>query len=872
MARSVTFNGMTQFRPGGLTRVNANALNQIGISTNGLIGLVGEADGGTPQEVVFVDDPALAKETYRSGPLADALRIAFDPSNDPRVPGGAFRCLCVKVNQGTQATLTLLSKSKADDTVAALSTATVINLTTAGLTVDALIGGSLRINGETREITDNDAGSVTVGTAFSSVPATGTTVEFLVPVITITSRDYGAHTNQVQFEYEPAVGDGQAWTTTFDGTSQVGEEVGGTAALIVEYVGERTQIVQAAGTTDGAGSATQLADSAGGFGTFTNFFVEADTAGALGETNLRKISVNAATTIDVTNDFRNGGSSTAPGTGTGYSVRTGMIRTGAASAGAAGTLTLESTLDVATNELQNMIVEMKTGDAAGQRRRITANTDGTSSVLSVSPNWESGSLPAATDTYEIQYNTEATASFAGSAGVASGFSTSIARNGGSAATDLSISFTGVSAVTTLNELIDTINANSNYVATLPGGVNGQTTLTTSFDFDLGHQSVEIGLDQNAVGTPPNPDADAVSTWANHFRRDLALVIDQINDTNEFVTADRATSGGLGAGGGRPEFTGGSIGTAGDTFQYLSGGTRGVSTNLNWQTALDLLLGERATAVVPLISEDLANLGQGSTALFASVAAQLQAHLGVANGIGKSERGGYLGMEGTLTQLIAQGNSLNDTDIAISGQQIQVLDVDGNLTLQPEWALAVAAAGMRAGMPEVGEPLTHKYLRTSQLTQDSSWDPADRTDANQLIAAGILFAESIRGKGTRFVRDLTSYVQDDNLAYAEGSVRDVVRYVSYGLRTLLEDRFTGVKATPTNAQGIKDTSSEFLELMRSNNIIVDSTDDDGNFVKAFHNLRVTISGDIATVRVGVFPVVGINFQLNDIYLQLPSQAA
>jgi hypothetical protein len=230
------------------------------------------------------------------------------------------------------------------------------------------------------------------------------------------------------------------------------------------------------------------------------------------------------------------------------------------------------------------------------------------------------------------------------------------------------------------------------------------------------------------------------------------------------------------------------------------------------------------------------------------------------------------MEGTLTQLIAQGNSLNDTDIAISGQQIQVLDVDGNLTLQPEWALAVAAAGMRAGMPEVGEPLTHKYLRTSQLTQDSSWDPADRTDANQLIAAGILFAESIRGKGTRFVRDLTSYVQDDNLAYAEGSVRDVVRYVSYGLRTLLEDRFTGVKATPTNAQGIKDTSSEFLELMRSNNIIVDSTDDDGNFVKAFHNLRVTISGDIATVRVGVFPVVGINFQLNDIYLQLPSQAA
>lgn len=868
MARSVTFNGMTQFRPGGLTRVNANALNQIGISTNGLIGLVGEADGGTPQEIVFIDDPALAKETYRSGPLADALRVAFDPSNDPRVPGGAFRCLCVRANVGTQGTLTLYNVV-ATDTVAAGSTATVVNVTTGGLTVDGHDGNLLRIAGEDREVDSNTATALTVGTAFSAVPTTGATVYLLAPMATLTSKDYGAHVNQIQQEYEPGVSSGQAWTTTFDNQSQTSGDFGGKSALQVEYVGQSTEVVQSTGTADGAGTSTTVVDSGASFGTFTDFFVEADTAGALAETNLRKIASNTATELTVTNDFNSGGAPTAPGASTGYTVKTGAIRSGTLTAAPAASnqLALEASLDVAANELQGLAVTITSGTGAGQTRIVSSNTAGVSSVLTLSENWVTD--PIIGSQYAIKYVTVATGTMVGAAGVATAFQTSVAANGVAAATDLDITF---ASGETLQSLVDQINADANYTATIPAGINAQTTLLSQFDFDGAHTGVDLRGDKAMVSTPPSPAVDVPVAWSNNFRQDLQAFINSINATNENVTAARAVVASTGAGSGRPEFTGGAVGTTGDVTKYFSGGTRGVSTNSNWQTALDLLLGERATAVVPLISQDLANLGQGSTALFASVAAQLQAHLGVSNGVGKSERGGYLGMDGTKDQIIALGNQLNDTDIAVSGQQIKVLDVDGNLVLQPEWALAVAAAGMRAGMPEVGEPLTHKYLRTFQLTQDSSWDPADRTDANQLIAAGILFAESIRGKGTRFVRDLTSYVQDDNLAYAEGSVRDVVRYVSYGLRTLLEDRFTGVKATPTNAQGLKDTSSEFLELMRSNNIIVDSTDDDGNFVKAFHNLRVSISGDIATIRVGVFPVVGINFQLNDIYLQLPSQAA
>ena len=117
------------------------------------------------------------------------------------------------------------------------------------------------------------------------------------------------------------------------------------------------------------------------------------------------------------------------------------------------------------------------------------------------------------------------------------------------------------------------------------------------------------------------------------------------------------------------------------------------------------------------------------------------------------------------------------------------------------------------------------------------------------------------------------MQDDNLAFYEGSVRDAVRFISYGIRTYLEDRFTGLKASPADATAIKDAAAQYLEVARSDNIIVDSTDlASGQVIRAYHNLRVTISGDIARIFVEIFPAVGVNFQLTELYLQLPTQSA
>jgi len=217
--------------------------------------------------------------------------------------------------------------------------------------------------------------------------------------------------------------------------------------------------------------------------------------------------------------------------------------------------------------------------------------------------------------------------------------------------------------------------------------------------------------------------------------------------------------------------------------------------------------------------------------------------------------------------------LNDQDVALVAQNPTVLNSLGSLEEFGPRMLAVMAASMRSGVTEVAEPLTHKLIRISGLTQDASWDPNDLTDANEMIINGLLFAEVVDGVGTRWVRDLTTWVADDNLAYSEGSVRDAVRYVAYGLRTTLVERFTGKKAAPSTIANVKDAANTFLETARQDDIIVDSTDPvTGSTVKAYHNLKVTSSGDTVRINVGIFPVPGINFQLSDIFLQLPTQSS
>lgn len=106
MSRQVLFNGAVLTRPGAYTKVDASQFANVALLGIGIVGLIGDADGGQPRVTKVFSDAASVKSTYRSGDLVEAAAMIADPGNDPLIPTGAQAIVCYKTNGGTKATYT----------------------------------------------------------------------------------------------------------------------------------------------------------------------------------------------------------------------------------------------------------------------------------------------------------------------------------------------------------------------------------------------------------------------------------------------------------------------------------------------------------------------------------------------------------------------------------------------------------------------------------------------------------------------------------------------------------------------------------------------------------------------------------------------
>jgi hypothetical protein len=287
---------------------------------------------------------------------------------------------------------------------------------------------------------------------------------------------------------------------------------------------------------------------------------------------------------------------------------------------------------------------------------------------------------------------------------------------------------------------------------------------------------------------------------------------------------------------------------------------------DFEEALDALLQVRINELVPLISDPrdipVSALAPGdATGDQTLLALHLLArdHCRLAEGAYKSERNAFIAYDTPFGRLRQHAARISDRNVSLCAQGVSVLDALGNITALPAWAMACIAAGLQAGAP-IGEPLTFKFGNVLGLSQPgNTWSPRSITDSNTLLQAGVLFMEPVDGKGFRFVRDLTTYLFDDNLIFTDRNVNYAVNTVSYELRTELEQRFTGLRALPATVGAMREAAVAKLEALRDAGVIVDSFDEARNQpLYAYRQLSIRVRGDVAFVRVAVSPVTGIAF--------------
>lgn len=791
MARSVTFNGVTRYRPGGISRVSTVALTPVSGGGN-IIAFLGEAEKGAPgsERLYVLNDGTRAIEYFGEGDLATAIQFAFGAGADPLIPGGASEVVVYKTNSSTQATADLpgLLQNLVPDTteVDTGASVTVIPVTGATLTPGELVGNwaIVEVNGQLfgRKVTGNDASSITLDLALPAAPAQGSFITVVSAVLKIKSTEYGEGANGVEFSLtNPGVGGiYELQFVTRSGTeTQVSPRFGGTPHLVVEYKG---------GTVVASGV------------------------------------IDAGTTAD-----------------------TVVIAGGALTPG----------------DHDGQICEI-----GGQRVRIVSNTADTLTLEApgLSPETLEGLEP--TSEVSILDVTGGYARFVSSTGgQATAFETVI--TGGPGGHNRTIAIT---PSTTLAQIASELEATGVYSAWVYPGKD-PNFLASQMDFVDPSSTLDETSGDSVVADIARTFVDTHTEGNLGLYAQVAELIALVDEVSEHVTVERAT--------GSPGAGGSISGAGGITYDMiasiqnltLSGAVRGTSSNSDWQAGLDKLLQRRVDYVVPLIDADLASEGHGSTATWASVSQQLKDHVIQARGAVGLERGAFIGLKANKDRILHEAGRLGDEDIQLVAQDVYALDSTGNLKTMGPRVLAAIAAGCRAGVGEIGEPLTNKYIRIAGLSQHHTWEPSDLTDSVDMIKAGVLFAEEIVGEGFRWVRDLTTHTRTDHLAYTEGSVRDIVRRVVYTLRTDIDKAFTGRKALPATIGNVRNFAASRLDIYRDEGVITDSTDPaTGETIYAYYGLRVTSTGDTIRLCVGFFPVPGINFQLDDIYVAIPSQVA
>lgn len=321
-------------------------------------------------------------------------------------------------------------------------------------------------------------------------------------------------------------------------------------------------------------------------------------------------------------------------------------------------------------------------------------------------------------------------------------------------------------------------------------------------------------------------AVSIQAVAGNFYADLYEFVNVLNTGSLLVSAERVASpdGNL-----VPADLGAPV--------YLTGGDEGTTTITQWQEAFRLLRERRVNIIVPLTNDS-------------AVHALLNQHLRLRAGALRSEANGYIGLaksDGTgetRANIKSQIIAVQSRSISAVAQEVQRFDPDtGERTWFSPIYHAAIAAGAQAGSP-IAEPLTHKKPFVLDVRNDSSWSVVD--DAEEMIDAGLMFAEKREGEGIRWVRSITTHIADDNPIYSEMSANESADQFAYQFRSALEQRI-GRRSLAGSAGSIKGLANDVASRLVNDEIIV-----------AFRALQVDQIGDTFPVSIEIAPVEPTNF--------------
>ena len=269
------------------------------------------------------------------------------------------------------------------------------------------------------------------------------------------------------------------------------------------------------------------------------------------------------------------------------------------------------------------------------------------------------------------------------------------------------------------------------------------------------------------------------------------------------------------------------------YTFLTGGSEGVTTNTEWQNALDELTKEDVSILVPITTDES------------------RQHLGLShvNFMTAREKkrtmvvGHDISLESDLETLKNRARAFNSSRVVLASPGILRYNRQGVLTEYSSVFTGCCYAGM-AISSIVTEPLTYDYINAVGLTTRYTEEQIE-----ELLLAGISPVEFVEGKGYRIVQSITTYLQSDNPLYREWSMQRLADEISINVARELEDSYIGKGGTNARIRRIKDTVKNLLKRF---------ADPEEELIIAWKEPVVTFSNQWVKISYEVSPVEPINW--------------
>ncbi len=320
---------------------------------------------------------------------------------------------------------------------------------------------------------------------------------------------------------------------------------------------------------------------------------------------------------------------------------------------------------------------------------------------------------------------------------------------------------------------------------------------------------------------------------------------------------------------------------------LTTGVKGASTNDDFAEGFTQSLGEDYNYSLACVSrdaaDDISDAAQGftdsaSTYDVASVLAGQESHLRLRGSTtNRREAAGFGGVRtDTKAAAFTFVSDIGSELMQVCIEDCLTLDAKGSRRYMHPHVLAAIAMGMRAGQP-TGEPLTHKYGNVFQVGQFI--DPATGVaggdfnsglDYADAIDNGVLFMEKV--SGFRWVVDNTTYGIDESFVFNRGSVMDAVFYTNKTIRAAAESIFVGKKVSNGAASSIKNAVRNKLRELNKPEVNIITSSDDAPEGFREDTFVVTVEGNTARVQVEYKPCQSLDFIFFDFTLGDIKQSA